>query len=69
VLEIVWDEPLTASANANVEANDEDGMRSHFGSTVLERVVPASVNGKARYVISNDRIQYRLSFPLEGASD
>jgi two-component sensor histidine kinase len=66
VLEIVWDEALIENDSVDVS---EDGMRSHFGSTVLERVVPASVNGKARYVISNDRIQYRLSFPLEGASD
>lgn len=65
-LEIIWDEVLDAGRNS--EEGDE-ALKAHFGSTVLERVVPASVNGKANYVISTDRISYKLVFPLEGASD
>jgi two-component sensor histidine kinase len=65
-LEVVWDEVLDPSYSAEV---GDDAVHSHFGSTVLERVVPASVNGKAQYVISNGRICYRLVFPLESSSD
>jgi two-component sensor histidine kinase len=61
-LEMSWDEMLTGATNS---AAAEEAQKTHFGSTVLERVVPASVNGKARYVISGERISYRLRFPLE----
>ncbi|MFB9949396.1 sensor histidine kinase [Rhizobium puerariae] len=64
-LEIVWDEVLDAS----LKSEDEEALKAHFGSTVLERVVPASVNGKAHYAISNDRISYRLVFPLESGGE
>ncbi|WP_245571459.1 sensor histidine kinase [Neorhizobium alkalisoli] len=66
VLEIVWDETLETTPNSE---EHEEALKAHFGSTVLERVVPAAVNGKAQYVISYDRISYRLVFPLEGAND
>jgi two-component sensor histidine kinase len=61
-LEMMWDEVL--DAHKSVE-HGEDALKAHFGSTVLERVVPASVNGEAQYVISEGRISYRLVFPLE----
>ncbi|HEV7433258.1 MAG TPA: sensor histidine kinase [Pseudorhizobium sp.] len=66
MVEMVWHEPLQEAAKP---VNDTEQLQSHFGSTVLERVVPASVNGKAQYVISQDRIAYHLAFPLETASD
>jgi hypothetical protein len=59
---MMWDEVL--DAHKSVE-HGEDALKAHFGSTVLERVVPASVNGEAQYVISEGRISYRLVFPLE----
>ncbi|MBP2557649.1 two-component sensor histidine kinase [Neorhizobium galegae] len=65
-LEMIWDEVLDASRSSE---DTEDSLKAHFGSTVLERVVPASVNGKAQYVISSDRISYRLVFPLESGGD
>lgn len=61
-LEMMWDEPLEAETQG--EANTES-LKAHFGSTVLERVVPASVNGKANYSISEEKITYRLVFPIE----
>ncbi|WP_226951270.1 sensor histidine kinase [Rhizobium terrae] len=65
-LEMIWDEIL--DPNARPDQQDE-ALKAHFGSTVLERVVPASVNGKANYTISNERISYRLVFPLETGGD
>ncbi|MFN7103278.1 MAG: sensor histidine kinase [Pseudorhizobium sp.] len=65
-VEMVWHEPLQGVARP---ADDADQLKAHFGSTVLERVVPASVNGKAQYVISHDRIAYHLAFPLEAAGE
>lgn len=41
------------------------GPAKHFGSTVLEHVVPASVAGEAEYRLSEDDITYSLTFPLE----
>jgi len=61
-LEMNWSEALGGSVSADLP---DDGLKAHFGSTVLERVVPASVNGKADYVIARDRISYRLRFPLD----
>lgn len=66
-LEITWDEALEISRKS--DEDEEEALKSHFGSTVLERVVPASVNGKAQYVISRDRIRYQLVFPLESGGD
>lgn len=61
-LEINWDEKLSGFDSGEAA---EEGLKAHFGSTVLERVVPASVNGKAQYVISSEGISYRLRFPLD----
>ena len=67
MVEMIWHEPLAA---VDGEAHDPQHIKAHFGSTVLERVVPASVNGRAEYVVAPDRISYHLTFPLEpGAND
>ncbi len=65
-VEMIWNEPL--DSDHQIESNSEQ-LKAHFGSTVLERVVPASVGGKAQYVISHDRIAYHLVFPLDAGSD
>lgn len=61
-IEIVWEEMLTAASRQALESRE-----AHFGSTVLERVVPASVAGKAEYSIGGDVIRYAISFPVEAA--
>lgn len=55
---IIWTEPFTPRA-------DEESKAARFGSTVLERVVPSSVNGEARHELSDGRVRYELRFPLE----
>ncbi|MEO5806366.1 HWE histidine kinase domain-containing protein [Devosia sp.] len=37
----------------------------HFGRLVLDRIVPASVGGSARYVIDDDLVSYRLVVPAD----
>lgn len=64
-LEVLWREKLDPSANESLVS--EETLKGHFGSTVLERVVPASVNGKAQYAISDKEISYSLTFPLDVA--
>lgn len=61
-LQMSWKESLDTN---DADADDCEALKSHFGSTVLERVVPASVNGQAEYVISREQISYRLTFPLD----
>jgi two-component sensor histidine kinase len=60
-LEMIWEEPLEGEKHDG----SGDSLKAHFGSTVLERVVPASVNGDASYSISPEKIAYRLAFPIE----
>lgn len=67
-LEVRWEEGLPNPVR-HIEGRDNSSLKANFGSTVLERVVPASVNGKARYAITPDRISYSLVFPLEHASE
>lgn len=67
-LEVRWEEGLSADSRYP-DPREDDTLKAHFGSTVLERVVPASVNGKARYQITRGRISYSLIFPLEHASE
>ena len=55
---IIWTEPFTPRT-------DEESKAARFGSTVLERVVPSSVNGEARHELSDGRVRYELRFPLE----
>lgn len=58
VIEMLWTEPYTARAT-------EDTKAARFGSTVLERVVPSSVNGEAKHSLENGQVRYQLRFPLE----
>lgn len=64
-LEVYWLEKLDPSASESLV--NEETLKGHFGSIVLERVVPASVNGKAQYAISDKEISYSLTFPLDVA--
>jgi two-component sensor histidine kinase len=64
-LEVLWNEKLDPAADESLVS--DEALKGHFGSTVLERVVPASVNGKAHYTISDNEISYRLTFPLDVA--
>lgn len=52
---LVWSEKV---GDGKGEAGEK-----RFGSVALERVVPASLNGKARLSIGPDRIEYRLTVP------
>lgn len=58
VVVIYWAEPFTIRG-------DDDSKAGRFGSTVLERVVPSSVNGEATHEITNGQLRYQLRFPLE----
>lgn len=42
---------------------EQPAPRKQFGSVALERVVPASVDGKAELIIGDGRVEYRLSVP------
>lgn len=62
-IRFMWREPF--QADWKIPAGQNQGYRKHFGSTVLEHVVPASVNGEADYRLSGEEITYILTFPLE----
>ncbi|MGE7367529.1 sensor histidine kinase [Neorhizobium sp. NPDC001467] len=64
-LEVLWLEKLDPGTLHNLVG--DENWKGHFGSTVLERVVPASVNGQAHYGISDQEITYSLTFPLDAA--
>ena len=53
---VTWNERIPA-------AIDIETVRSRFGSTVLEKVVPVAVGGSARYTISEDAVRYELEIP------
>jgi two-component sensor histidine kinase len=57
---VIWSEPHNSQ-------DAWDAERPQFGSTVLERVVPASVNGRASLDLKDGRLVYELVFPLESA--
>lgn len=54
-LTLSWEEPTIADATSS------DHKR--FGSTILERVVPNALSGKADYNFADKTITYALSFP------
>jgi two-component sensor histidine kinase len=58
--DVEWNEPL---GNNVFKESEEAGRRSHFGSVVLEKVVPAALSGSAEYSFSTEHIRYRLRFP------
>jgi two-component sensor histidine kinase len=56
-IEVAWSEQILASApNAEFEENS-------FSKTVLERVVPTSMSGKAHFSIDPSRIDYKIIIP------
>ncbi|THV20677.1 sensor histidine kinase [Peteryoungia ipomoeae] len=57
-VKIVWVEPYGAR-------EEIDSKSGRFGSTVLERVVPSSVNGVASHHLRDGEVRYELQFPLE----
>lgn len=59
---LTWTEKLGA-LDSRADPEDDEGREKHFGSAVLERVVPAAVEGRAEYSISRDKIRYRLTMP------
>jgi two-component sensor histidine kinase len=58
-----WREPFNVNWKSITTRSQSYGK--HFGSTVLEHVVPASVAGEAEYSLGSDEITYALTFPLE----
>lgn len=63
-VEISWAEPLTASCWKQRTGHAED-PEVLFTSTVLQRVVPQSVDGTADYEISDKQVFYRLRLPAD----
>ncbi|MCL6705849.1 sensor histidine kinase [Pseudomonas sp. R2.Fl] len=63
-LRMRWLEPRRAARDEKTGKKDLS-----FGSTVLERVVPASVNGTAKYHIGADAVTYELVFPIADAAE
>ncbi|MCX2723958.1 sensor histidine kinase [Roseibium salinum] len=60
-IEISWIEELPPG-------RERTEIAPRFGSAVLERIVPKSVNGAADYDIGDSRISYRLVFPADSHS-
>ncbi len=57
-------EEIVVTWNERIPGNiDLDTIRSRFGSTVLEKVVPVAIGGKAAYSISEGAVRYRLEIP------
>lgn len=56
-IELAWIEHLPPACSAG-EADEPT-----FARTVLERVVPVAIGGKAIYLTAPDRIEYRLTIP------
>lgn len=71
VAEIIWIETVTPQAGAASPEQDAAAQTArqaydrHFGSTVLERVVPQAVNGKASYSLTPRLVTYSIVFPVE----
>jgi two-component sensor histidine kinase len=59
-IKIVWTEQ--PSSGTFEEAKSIEGQ---FGSTVLQKVVPASVNGRAIHRVDESGIHYELTFPAD----
>ena len=56
-IRIVWNERIPNGAG-----RERNGSARHFGSTVLERVVPAAIDGDANYEIKPEQVVYNLVF-------
>lgn len=59
-IQVSWVEPFAERPDG-----DSDPSKPKFGGTVLERVVPSSVNGRARLDFEDGRLVYELVFPVE----
>jgi two-component sensor histidine kinase len=62
MIKVIWSEPFSPPRDGSV-----DVAKPKFGSTVLERVVPASVSGRATLEFTEGRLRYELVFPVEAA--
>jgi two-component sensor histidine kinase len=62
-IQIDWDEPVNPRFRT-IPVGEEIPVR-RLGTAILERVVPASVNGHAQYEISSLDVRYGLVFPVE----
>ncbi|MGF0539479.1 sensor histidine kinase [Agrobacterium sp. ES01] len=59
-IRIIWNETSSRKDGSDFEAGN-----GRFGSTVLERVVPASVNGSAVHRCDDKGVYYELVFPAD----
>ncbi|GEO86203.1 histidine kinase [Ciceribacter naphthalenivorans] len=57
-IRMTWVEPLGPLGDEALVA----ARTARFGSTVLERVVPSSVNGRAIHRLESDEVRYELTF-------
>jgi two-component sensor histidine kinase len=62
-IKVDWDEPVNPRFRT-IPAGDDIPVR-RLGTAILERVVPASVNGRADYEISPLDVRYGLVFPAD----
>ncbi len=60
-IRVTWVEPVGPLDDEAVAA----AKTARFGSTVLERVVPSSVNGHVHHRLERDQVSYELTFPQE----
>lgn len=62
-IRVDWREPVNPRFRS-IEAGADIPVR-RLGTAILERVVPASVNGRAEYQIAPFDVRYNLMFPAE----
>lgn len=60
-LTVTWTEP---GSTGQTQDRPFAASPSRFGRAILERVVPTSVGGTARYHLADDGVRYQISFPL-----
>lgn len=63
-IEVIWTEAYKGNEVQQSQTLNES-ISKHFGSVVLERVVPAALAGAANYHVATHEIYYRLIFPAE----
>lgn len=64
LVEFTWREERARPASDDIAILGQVAPEPHFGSAVLERVLPASVSGQAHYEIGPQHIFYSLIFPI-----
>ena len=62
-----WTEQRQADASRHVADDGEE--TPHFGRSILERILPASVSGTASYELTAEEVVYRLEFPADLQDD